>query len=429
MSTEKCSPRKNLRIAVAVVSSSALSLIVGILANIVSGYLSPEFATRPWIAWGALGVTFLFSLPLSVYLFLRSSSDTPAKEELAPATEIAPLPPPPYQRFFGRAVIVDEIMDALRDPEGRWAIGIDGMGGIGKTSLARAIADRSLNEMLFEGIIWEPRFTHFSYGTTTPTRWADLFVAIGRQLGAPDLHRLPDLERVSRLAELLKRYKVLLVLDGLESAVDNQEELVIKLLPLLRSSKAILTSRHRFKGDLYSVHLEGLDEESATQLIRYEAQEKRIQRVVNAKSKDLNEIIHATGGSPLAIKLIVGQLQHLPLEPVLRSLKEVRRTISEDEDEYVNFYKGIFWNSWNLLSGDAKRLLISMAVFAPGIGGTFDAIEKTSGLERAVLAQKIDELWRLSFLETGQSTLRNPRYYLHPLTQYFVISDIVCASN
>lgn len=429
MSTEKRSPRKNLRIVVAVVSSSALSLIVGILANIVSGYLAPEFATRPWIVWGALGVTFLFSLPLSVYLFLRSSSNMPLEEEPASTTEIVPLPPRPYQRFFGRVTIVDEIMDALRDPEGRWAIGIDGMGGIGKTSLARVIADRSLDERLFEGVIWEPRFTDFSYGTTTPTRWVDLFVAIGRQLGAPDLHRLPDIKRVSRLAELLRQHKVLLVLDGLESAVDNQEELVIRLLPLLQFSKAILTSRRRFKGDLYTVHLEGLDEESATQLIRYEAQEKRIQRVVSAQSRDLDKIVRSTGGSPLAIKLIVGQLQHLPLEQVLSSLKEVRRKMGEDEDEYVNFYKGIFWNSWNLLSGDAKRLLISMAVFAPGIGGTFDAIEKTSGLDRDILGQKIDELWRLSFLEIGQSTLRNPRYYLHPLTQYFVVSDIVRISN
>jgi len=350
------------------------------------------------------------------------------KERPTPTAEIVTLPPRPYQRFFGRVAIVDEIMDALRDPEGKWAIGIDGMGGIGKTSLARAIADRSLDERLFEGVIWEPRFTDFSYGTTTPTGWADLFVAIGRQLGAPDLHRLPDLQRVSRLAELLRQYRVLLVLDGLESAVDNQEELAIRLLPLLQFSKAILTSRRRFKGDLYTVHLGGLDEESASQLIRYEAKEKRIERVVNAKGRDLVEIVRSTGGSPLAIKLIVGQLQHLPLEQVLRSLKEVRRAMDE-EDEYVNFYKGIFWNSWNLLSGEAKRLLISMAVFAPGIGGTFDAVEKTSGLDRGVLGQRIDELWRLSFLEIGQSTLRNPRYYLHPLTQYFVVSDIVGTSS
>ncbi len=420
---------KNTRIIFAVIASSILALAVGLLANIAAGYLAPQFAERPWIVWLALGVTFLLSLPLSVYLFLRGSGDPAHKDagdRQGPTVDTTPLPPRPYLQFFGREPIIEEVLGALRDPSGKWAVGIDGMGGIGKTSLARVVVDRSLEEKLFEVVIWEPRPAGISFGTTAPLSWPDIFAAIGRQLGAPDLQGLPESERIPRLGTLLNQHKALLVLDNLESAIHSQDEVVTRLLPLLQHSKAILTSRRRFKGDLYAVHLKGLNDESAMLLIRSEAQQKGIQRVAEAESGELLLVTHATGGSPLAIKLTVGQLQHLPLEQVLRSLAEVGGEPTGDaDDEYVRFYKGIFWNSWNLLSEDAQRLLIAMAVFAPGIGGTFDAIQSTSGIDQSLLTRKIDELWRLSFLEVGQSTLQNTRYYLHPLTQYFVVSDIV----
>jgi hypothetical protein len=266
----------------------------------------------------------------------------------------------------------------------------------------------------------------FSLGTTTPLGWADIFADIGRQLGFPNITGLPEQERVRQLTVLLSNHKTLLIMDNLESAVQNQDELVFALTPLLKYSKALLTSRHRFNGDLYPIHLKGLDDENALLLIRAEAQEKGVKRVAEARSGDLRAIARDTGNSPLAIKLTVGQLHHLPMDQVLRSLKLAGIGAAIDsKDEYVRFYKGIFLNSWKLLSIDAQKLLISMAVFAPGIGGTFDAIGKTSGLDQDILIQKIDELWRLSFLETGESSVRHSRYYLHPLTQYFVVSDII----
>ncbi|MDA4676030.1 hypothetical protein NY593_05340, partial [Enterobacter asburiae] len=63
--------------------------------------------------------------------------------------------------------------------------------------------------------------------------------------------------------------------------------------------------------------------------------------------------------------------------------------------------------SWKLLSEDAQRLLISMANFVPNIGGTYDAIKATSGLPNASLSDRIEELWRLSFLEIGKSASLN----------------------
>jgi hypothetical protein len=161
--------------------------------------------------------------------------------------------------------------------------------------------------------------------------------------------------------------------------------------------------------------------------IRQEAQERKIDRVAKAELDELEQITQSTGGSPLALKLVIGQLGHLPLETVLGQLREVRLPKDEsDESDYVRFYKGIFFPSWGLLSDDGKKLLISMAHFAPNVGGTHEAVQATSDLADDVLTRSIDELWRLSFLEVGESpSLKKVRYYLHALTQYFVLSDIV----
>jgi hypothetical protein len=134
-----------------------------------------------------------------------------------------------------------------------------------------------------------------------------------------------------------------------------------------------------------------------------------------------------TGGSPLALKLVVGQLESLDLETVLTLLREVHLPEEgSEDDEYFRFYQGIFFSSWKLLSEKSRTLLISMAHFAPGVGGTLEAVKATSQLETPILANCIKELWRFSFLEVGESpNLRQIRYYLHALTQYFVLADIV----
>lgn len=420
---------RNRRLILAFLASSILALVIGLLSNVAANML---VADNPRLVWIALGITFVVSLPVTLYLFLYSEKQVGAaaddeQNESAPETA---LPVRSYQRFFGRDALLDEILSVLREPGRKQIVGVDGMGGIGKTALAREVVERCLAENLFDTVIWEPKSSEIGLRTMRPLTWNSLLEVIGRQLGAPDIQTLPRAEKEARLAALLQTRKVLLVLDNLETVARDQDELAEQLLTLLSRSKSLMTSRRRFGGDVYALHLKGLAEENGVQLLRYEAAERGIKRVADAETDELREITNTTGGSPLAMKLIVGQLQHLPLETVLQSLQEVQISGEEtDESDYIRFYKSIFWNSWRLLDETAQRLLVSMAVFAPGIGGTLEAIQGTSNLAQAVLPGAIEELWRFSFLETGESSLRHSRYYLHPLTQYFVVSDIVQSSS
>ena len=337
------------------------------------------------------------------------------------------LPGKSYRELIGRDLLVGDVMTALRDPAGKWIVAINGLGGIGKTAVAREVADRCLAERLFDVVVWEqaPREQYVSGDRDKETgslTFEMVLDAIARQLDAPDVTKLKGVEKENRVRALLQAERVLIVLDNLKTAMEPSNEITHRLRALLDPSKALLTSRYRFSGDIYVIHLTGLDQEGALRFIRQEAEEKGISHVATAKPKELKQIVQSTGGSPLALKLTVGQLAHLPMETVLDQL----RVALLDGSEYSHFYKFIFFPSWRLVSDDSKKLLVSMAAFTPGVGGTLEAIKAVSDLNDEALAQSIDELWRLSLIEVSESpSLKRVRYYLTPLTQYFVLSDIV----
>jgi hypothetical protein len=441
-------PMKKRRLLFAFIVSTFLTLIVGLLSNLAATYLAATWANKPWIVYVALAVTFIVSLAISSYLFLKTlpEAETNVQPDLQPLlpsldqpsgarlqTPASQLPGKSYRELIGRDILIGNVLAALRDPVGKWIVAVDGMGGIGKTALAREIAERCTSEHLFDAIVWDqapkesqglPTGKGKGKGTLT---FETVLDSIARQLGALDVPPLKSPDKEIRIKGLLQVRRVLIILDNLETAKESQNEIVRKLLPLVNPSKALMTSRHRFQGDVYAVHLPGLDEDGALRFIRQEAQEKNIQNVSSAGVSELKQIAETTGGSPLALKLVVGQLGHLPLGTVLEQLRKVKLPKGDsDKNDYVRFYKGIFSPSWRLLSDDGKKLLISMSHFAPGIGGAYEAVKATSDLADDILNHCIDELWRLSFLERGESpNLKKVRYYLHALTQYFVLSDIV----
>ncbi len=335
-----------------------------------------------------------------------------------------------YRTFVGRQEMIETLLRMLTEPALYPIIGIDGMGGIGKTALVQEVMIQCQRKQLFEKMIWHSSRDDHRSAKQTILQSVDFFesilITIGTQLGIPNIAQLQD--KSLQIASLLRRKKTLIVLDNIETMVGSQAEIIRQLQPLLGKSRAILTSRQRFYGDMQIIHLSGLDEQTACHFLRQEGAHRGIHPVEHATEHELQQIANATGGLPLAMKLVVGQVDFLPLADVLILLQQVPLLQNDGEgDDYERFYQSLFASSWQQVSRQGKGLLIALALFAPGHGSTLAAISQVSRLARTELNRSLTELWRFSFVEqseTVKATLAEKRYFLHPLVQAFVVGTV-----
>ena len=349
---------------------------------------------------------------------------------------LARVPHKPYDKLVGRTDILQQLITILQPTHHQKVIGIDGMGGIGKTALAMEVAEQCAQANIFDSTIWvSAAQNRRNLSIEVGLSFDDVLNAMGDQLGKPNIASITIPEKKKLISTLLLEQRILIILDNLETAAEPQSEIIRQLYPLLGNSKLLCTSRYRFDDfevPMFNVNLIGLSLDDAVTFLRQEGKEKGITRIKEAPIDALIEISIATGGSPLAMKLVSGQLIRLPLHTVLKTLKHIPAlTINSKDDEYLRFYKHIFLTSVNMLSSDGETVLIATSHFPPGEGkgGTFEMIKamvRPLGIQENALVRAINELWQLSLLEIDRaSTVQTVRYYLHVLTQYMVLADLL----
>ena len=79
---------------------------------------------------------------------------------------------------------------------------------------------------------------------------------------------------------------------------------------------------------------------------------------------------------------------------------------------------------WDLLEVETRQVLVSMSVFDLANGSTEQALRQVSQVEPNVVQPALDQLILLSLVDV-LGDLGERRYTLHPLTHYFILSDIV----
>ncbi len=247
------------------------------------------------------------------YLSERNAADTnrQSSNENRKSPTGNTLPHQPF--FFGR---VDELktIEAALSPESRtWGALIDGPGGIGKTALAIKAA-HDADEALFERKIFitakvrelkpdgEKKLTDFTRAT-----YLAMLEELGKELGEAQLEKLPLDERPNAIRLALAGQKALIVFDNLETLPEEERTRLFQFLSRLpEGNKAIVTSRRRSDVDARIVRLDRLNRDEAMQLIDELA--LRYPRLARASDKERDELYAITGGNPLFIRWIAGQL-------------------------------------------------------------------------------------------------------------------------
>jgi predicted ATPase len=269
--------------------------------------------------------------------------------------------------------------------QGARLVTLTGPGGVGKTRLAVAAADR-LAPRFADGV----RFVDLA-----PAAAADLVPGvIASRLG---LRSAGD-SVLADLLSYLRSRKILLVLDNFEQVTDAAPVLADLLaaapgLVLLVTSRAVLRLRGEYEFPVapLSVPPPGAGSDPG-ELARYAAVELFVQRaravvpdfaLTSANAQAVGEICRRLDGLPLAIELAAARIRLLPPRALLARLDGGLSVLADgprDLPERQRTLRATLDWSFGLLSAEAQTLFTRLGVFA----GSFDlpAAQAVSGPAR-----------------------------------------------
>ncbi len=338
------------------------------------------------------------------------------------------LEPLRHHKLFGVDQLQQQLYDVVTSSDTPRLISIEGLGGIGKTSLAdRLVRDLISGDRFFD-IAWisakQEQFVP-AIGVRpvddAPQRPAltgeTLIDLLLTQLGQTHALGTPPQQKATSLNRLLKRHPYLIVIDNLETAADYQA-LIPTLRQLVDPSKFLLTSRHSLRAyaDIYCLNVTELSQTDTLALLKHEAESRGLAELAQALTAKLAEIYQITGGNPLALKLVLGQLHALPLSRVLNNLKQAQ------SGKVMALYTYIYKQSWQMLSDASRQALLTLAVASPR-GSTIDHLLTVSELPAEALSDALEELITFSLVDVGGG-LETHRYSIHRLTETFLFTEV-----
>lgn len=339
--------------------------------------------------------------------------------------QLLQLPPKIYRQLIGREEELQRLFDGFESKEKMPALCVVGLGGIGKTALVREAVEQALRAGLFEFVVWTSAKSEifFDEGVkkteVSDYNFDQLLSDIGRQCNRLDITQMPVAQKLKAVKYLLSQTSALIVLDSLET-IENANQIIDDVLAIRGRSQLLITTRHLIAHPYITpVRLGGFPLDDGISFLRDESKLKGVDAVYWAGERTLKQIHDVTGGAPLAMKLVIGQMGWMSMDEVLQILVDAK---FEQQDR--EFYCFVFKHSWELLSLAAQKVLVSMSVFSVKAGGTRTAIQKVSEVNEREFMPALKNLIFMSLVDPSQN-LQEKRYTIHQLTHYFILSHIV----
>lgn len=300
--------------------------------------------------------------------------------------------PAPRSELVGRAKLIEELTGLIRSER---IITLTGPGGVGKTSLATAVADRMSSD-------------------ENTVRFCDLVPVSGNEGVAAavaatlGLHSEDPARATEGVVRWLGDRSTLLVLDNCEHVVDGVAAFVSQAVDRCSGLTVLATSREALgvRGERV-VAVPPLDVAAAVELLRQRADPA----VDNQRLAELSERLD---GLPLALELAAARLSHLTVDEILKRLDQRFRLLAgsrRDNPRHAALETTIDW-SYQLLTEAEQQMFRSVAVFMGGFdmtaaaavwgGDEFEALDLIGSLvtKSLVSADRYGRVTRYRLLET-----------------------------
>ncbi|XP_034706656.1 uncharacterized protein LOC117930230 isoform X2 [Vitis riparia] len=277
-----------------------------------------------------------------------------------------------YEAFESRASTLDKVMAALRDDKIK-RIGVWGLGGVGKTTLVKQVAKLAEDAKLFDKVVM--------VAVSREQNLENIQAEIADSLGL-NIEEKSKSGRANRLIEILKKKKLLIILDDIWAKLDL-EAVGIPCGDDHVGCKIVVTSRRidvlsQDMGTQPNFEIRILSNDEAWQLFQKTAggiPEFDVQSVAR-------KVAENCGGLPIALVTVATALKNnksLPCwDDALRQLTSPVKTDIRGMDEKV--YKSLEWSYHSVESEDAKLLFLLCGLMGYGDISLDDLFKCSLGL-------------------------------------------------
>ncbi|XWK89094.1 MAG: NB-ARC domain-containing protein [Phormidium sp.] len=338
----------------------------------------------------------------------------------SPKTIYQNLPAKEYNTFVGRQAELKRLMELLSYEHSAHLISVDGIGGVGKTTLVLEAAYQCLTAIkrednaakipTFEAIIFtSAKQNYLTYAgplqrLKRDSQLRDICRAIANTLDRRDITHADDKEQLERTRECLSRQRTLLIVDNLET-IEDRDNVLAFLYDLPATVKVVITTRDRAL--FVPIRLNSLPETDSLQLIENQTLEKG----VILSSEEAKELYQVTSGIPAVIVYAIGQLAAGYI------LKDVIAKITLATGDVAHF---CFQSSVIPLIGEpAHFVLMALAMFSQAATREAIAFVALSNADPIATADGLARLQQLSLV-----TQQEGRYDMIPLTRRYAIAQI-----
>lgn len=291
-------------------------------------------------------------------------------------------PPVPLTSLVGRLTERAEVRDALHASR---LVSIVGTGGVGKTTLARAVADDVADE--FPDGVWQVDVVPVSDAAT-------LANAVAAACGVADQ---PGRSTGDALVRGLADTTALLLLDNCEHVANAVAVLVDRLVARCPRVRVLVTSRARLVLPFERVYpLAGLAPDDAAVLFETRAKSAGWRTTDAASERTrIDAICSQLDGIALALELAAVRLPTLGLDGVERGLSDQSDLLvggPRAAARHRSMRDTLAW-SYQLLAPTEQAVLCRVCVFATGFDA--DAAATVAGFDDVSAGEAVNALGRL----------------------------------